>query len=181
MKKLSLLALAILLSACEFQTQTTTIKEVDKTEVTTDTYVSKDSINNVLEKWHAAAANANFDDYFGLMAEDGVFIGTDATENWQNQEFRDFSKPYFDNGKAWSFSTLERNIYASEGGQIAWFDELLDTQMGICRGSGVLAKENGDWKIKHYVLSIAIPNENVEEVTKLKKEFDENLISTLQK
>jgi hypothetical protein len=31
--------------------------------------------------------------------------------------------------------------------QTAWFDELLDTQMKICRGSGILVKENKQWKI----------------------------------
>jgi hypothetical protein len=36
----------------------------------------------------------------------------------------------------------------------AWFDELLNTQMKICRGSGVLVKKIGqEWKIKQYVLS----------------------------
>jgi hypothetical protein len=139
----------------------------------------KGSINLVLDNWHTAAAEANFEDYFGLMSKDGVFLGTDATENWQNEEFRSFSKPYFDKGKAWSFTVLERNIYFSSEGDIAWFDELLDTQMGICRGSGVLEYMAEGWKIKHYVLSIAIPNENVSEVTQLKKEFDEALIEEL--
>jgi hypothetical protein len=34
----------------------------------------------------------------------------------------------------------------------AWFDELLNTQMKICRGSGV-SKVGNDWKIKHYVIN----------------------------
>jgi hypothetical protein len=140
---------------------------------------NKKSINLVLDDWHNAAAEANFQDYFGLMSKDGIFLGTDATENWQNEEFRSFSKPYFDKGKTWSFSGLERNIYFSSEGDIAWFDELLSTQMGICRGSGVLENTNEGWKIKQYVLSIAIPNENVSEVTELKKEFDEALIEEL--
>ena len=113
------------------------------------------------------------------MTEDGVFIGTDPTENWQNKDFRAFSKPYFDRGKAWNFKTLERNIYTEENNDIAWFDELLATQMGICRGSGVLQKTEEGWKIAHYVLSITIPNENVEEATALKKTFDQKLIDSL--
>lgn len=139
-----------------------------------------ETINQVLEDWHAAAANAEFEAYFSKMAESSIFIGTDPTENWEKQAFKEWSKPYFDKGKAWSFSTLERNVFFSEGGDVAWFDELLDTQMGICRGSGVLTKENDEWKINHYVLSIAIPNENVSSVTELKKEFDNNLISKLK-
>lgn len=93
----------------------------------------------------------------------------------------EWARPYFDRGKAWDFTTIERNIFLSEYDHLAWFDELLDIQMGICRGSGVLVKENGNWKINHYVLSIAIPNDRVEEVTSLKNEFDRDLISTLQK
>ncbi|MDR9458386.1 MAG: nuclear transport factor 2 family protein [Salegentibacter sp.] len=141
---------------------------------------SEEKINNLVDQWHKAAAEADFDQYFGLMTADGVFIGTDATENWQNDDFREFSKPYFDRGKAWSFTSLERNIYFNENKSIAWFDELLDTHMGICRGSGVLQKTETGWKIAHYVLSIAIPNENVEEVTQLKKSFDKKLISEIR-
>ena len=140
----------------------------------------KDRVNDLLESWHKAAAEANYDDYFNLMANESVFIGTDPTENWNKTEFMAWSKPYFDRGKAWSFSTLERNIYLSQEGELAWFDELLDTQMGICRGSGVVVKENGKWRVKHYVLSIAIPNENVDAVTSLKAQFDKDLMKQLK-
>ncbi|WP_029035737.1 nuclear transport factor 2 family protein [Salinimicrobium terrae] len=137
-------------------------------------------VNRLLEEWHKAAAEANYDEYFSLMADESVFIGTDPTENWNKQEFMEWAKPYFDRGKAWSFSTLDRNIFFSKEGDIAWYDELLDTQMGICRGSGVVVKEDGNWKIKHYVLSIAIPNANVDAVTSLKADFDKEFISHLK-
>ncbi len=140
----------------------------------------KRQVNKTIGKWHKAATQADFEDYFYLMTKDAIFIGTDATENWTLPEFKKFSKPYFDSGKAWSFSTLERNTYIHENLGVAWFDELLDTHMGICRGSGVLMKENGIWKIHHYVLSITIPNENVDEITELKKEFDTNLIQEIK-
>ena len=140
----------------------------------------KENINRVLDGWHLAAAEADFDAYFSKMTQDGVFIGTDAMENWQNDEFRAFSKPYFDQGKAWSFTAVQRNIYLSEDGTFAWFDELLDTQMKICRGSGVLKKVNGQWKIAHYVLSIAVPNDNVSELIKIKEEKDDQLLQELR-
>ena len=141
---------------------------------------SKKEINSVLDAWHKAAGEANFDTYFGLMTTDGVFIGTDATENWQNQAFKEFSKPYFDRGKAWNFTAVERNIYVNDTNDFAWFDELLDTQMKLCRGSGVLKKVNGSWKIAHYVLSIAVPNENVDELVQIKKEKDSLLTLKLK-
>ena len=132
----------------------------------------KKIINTRLDNWHKAASNADFDAYFGLMTDDAVFIGTDATENWQLEEFKAFSKPYFDRGKAWSFTALERNIYLNKNEDLAWFDELLDTQMEICRGSGVMKLTDQGWKVQHYVLSITIPNPKVENIVNIKKETD---------
>lgn len=132
----------------------------------------KTKINSVLNLWHKAAATTNFDAYFSKMTSDAIFIGTDASENWDMASFKRFSKPYFDKGKAWSFTPLERHIFFNGDSTIAWFDELLDTQMELCRGSGVLELTNQGWKIKHYVLSIAIPNENVKQVVKDKKKND---------
>jgi ketosteroid isomerase-like protein len=133
---------------------------------------NRKELNELINEWHKAASEADYETYFEILADDGVFIGTDASENWQNEDFRAFSKPYFDRGKAWSFTAIERNIYVDKSGNFGWFDELLDTRMEICRGSGVLSKENGKWRIKHYVLSITIPNEDVDRVSELKKEKD---------
>lgn len=137
----------------------------------------KRQVTRTVHNWHKAASKANFEDYFELMTKDAVFIGTDPSENWTRSEFEEFAKPYFDAGKAWSFSAIDRNIYVHENYGIAWFDELLKTQMGICRGSGILSKEDGKWKIHHYVLSITIPNEDVDKVTEMKSAFDEKFIS----
>lgn len=141
---------------------------------------TKLQIDNKITAWHQAASEADFKTYTDLMTEDAIFIGTDPTENWQGEAFLEFAKPYFDRGKAWSFSTLERHVFLSDDRQMAWFDELLDTQMGICRGSGVFVIVDGQWKIKHYVLSITIPNKNVDEVKALKKEFEVDLIKKLK-
>ena len=140
----------------------------------------KKAIADVLDAWHTAAAKADFEAYFSLMTDEGVFIGTDATENWQNEAFRAFSKPYFDKGKAWSFAAVQRNIYVDEGNQIAWFDELLNTQMKLCRGSGVLKKIDDEWRIAHYVLSIAVPNEYVGKLIEIKKQKDSLLLIDLK-
>jgi len=135
----------------------------------------------VLDDWHRAAARADFETYFGYMTEDAVFIGTDPTEYWAGEAFRKFSKPYFDRGKAWDFKVVERHVYWNNAKDLAWFDELLDTRMEICRGSGVLQKINGNWKIVHYVLSLTVPNEDVNELVQLKKESDSLLLLQLQK
>ncbi|WP_041497481.1 nuclear transport factor 2 family protein [Nonlabens marinus] len=140
--------------------------------------IPKQAVEETIDQWHEAAAQADFEKYFGLMTSNAVFIGTDATENWQLAEFKAFAQPFFDRGKAWSFTSLERNVYSEN--EVVYFDELLDTQMGICRGSGVLIKENGKYKIAHYVLSIAVPNDNVENLTALKKNWDMQYIDQLR-
>lgn len=132
-----------------------------------------------LDAWHKAAAQAQFDAYFGLMTHDAIFIGTDAKENWNKTAFQAFAKPYFDKGKAWNFTAIERHIFLDTTGKLAWFDELLSTQMKICRGSGVLEKVGKDWKIKHYVLSMTIPNENVDEVVKIKTPIEDGVMKQL--
>ena len=137
-------------------------------------------INILLNQWHLAASHAKFDDYMNALTPDARYIGTDATENWSKQEFMTFAKPYFDKGKAWSFSALQRNIYISKDKKTAWFDELLDTQMKICRGSGILIKSGKSWKIQHYVLSMTVPNNNSDEVIKIKEKIENPLIEKLK-
>jgi ketosteroid isomerase-like protein len=140
-----------------------------------------EQINNTLNSWHLAAAEARFDDYMNAMTNDAVYIGTDATENWNKKDFMTFAKPYFDKGKAWGFTAIERHVYVDKSGTFAWFDELLNTQMKICRGSGILVKQKGVWKIKHYVLSMTIPNDNSNEVIKTKTLIEDKLIDDLKK
>src|SRR6185436_17504936 len=60
---------------------------------------------------------------------------------------------------------VRRAITVSAEGKRAWFDEDLETEkLGPARGSGVLIKEQGRWKIAQYDLSIPIPNARFAEV-----------------
>lgn len=128
--------------------------------------VQKKAINTILDDWHLAASEANFERYFMHFAGDSaIFMGTDATERWTVAEFKPWAKPHFDNDQAWDFTPIERHVYLSDNGQTAWFDESLDTpNLGPARGSGVLVKQEESWKIAHYNLSIPIPNAIVDTV-----------------
>lgn len=134
----------------------------------------------VLDSFNATAARADYNAYFALMSDDAVFMGTDATERWTKSEFMNWSKPFFDRGRAWSFRSIDRHIYFGASGKIAWFDELLDTQMKICRGSGVLVKEGDNWKIRQYVLSMTIPNSIVDTVVHFKKAEEDSVMSAIR-
>lgn len=158
-----------------------TCKKVEK-KANLNPELHKKEINIILDNWHKAAAEANYENYFNAMDSSSVFIGTDASENWNKSAFSKFSKPYFDKGKAWSFTPLERNIYLDKNQNIVWFDELLKTWMGICRGSGVLEKDaENNWKIKHYVLSVTIPNDNIRQIFNINKVKDSVFLATKYK
>ena len=101
------------------------------------------SLDELMNEWHLAAAQAKFDAYFNFMRDDFVFLGTAPGERWGKTEFAEFSKPYFDKGQAWDFKATNRQWNFSKNGKIAWFDEDLDTWMRGCRGTGVLVKEKG--------------------------------------
>lgn len=143
--------------------------------------VQKKNVSKVLDDLNAYAASADFKNYFALYADESTFVGTDASEIWNKKEFMDYAKPHFDKGKAWSFKSLKRNITFSKDGKYAWFDELLETQMKLCRGSGVLEKIGNTWKIRQYVLSMTIPNEVSNDVIKLKSELETKKIEELKK
>lgn len=130
---------------------------------------SEEGLHKLIDSWHLAAAQANQEVFFSLMDTNFVYLGTDATERWNKTEFYKFSKPHFDNGKAWDFKPYDRTIIFSSDQKTAWFDELLDTWMGSCRGSGVLVYKNEEWRFTHYHLSVTIDNDLMDGFLKLTK------------
>ncbi len=124
-------------------------------------------IHQKMDAWHKAAAEAKFDTYFGMTHPSFVFLGTDSSERWTRPEFMEYCRPHFNKGKAWSFTAENRFIGFNEAHNVAWIDEKLSTQMGPCRGTGVLVLDNGTWLLKHYSLTVLVPNEKMK--TYLKK------------
>ncbi len=49
-----------------------------------------DDLDKVVDDWHLAATNADFEGYFGAVTDDFVFLGTDPKERWTKKEFSDF-------------------------------------------------------------------------------------------
>ncbi|PIV16902.1 MAG: hypothetical protein COS42_07435 [Flavobacteriales bacterium CG03_land_8_20_14_0_80_35_15] len=159
MKTLGLIFFSLIVVSCSLSTP-----KVAKTSV--------EDLNNFMNDWHREVANSNFDAYFSKIDSLGFFIGTDASEVWTKAEFASFSRPYFDKKQTWDFKPLSRHFYINEASNMAWFDEVLDTWMGVCRGSGVLQQKDGKWKIMQYVLSVTIPNDDIKLVIAAKKVND---------
>lgn len=119
------------------------------------------ALHAMIDGWHRAAATADENVFFGSMAPDAIYLGTDATERWLRDELRTWAAKAFDRVVAWDFTPFDRHAYFSADGQHAWWEENLRTWMGICRGSGVAEKSADGWKIKHYHLSVTVPNEKI--------------------
>ena len=132
-------------------------------------------ISAILDQFHQAASDANQQKYFDLLTENAVFIGTDGSERWDKKTFKAFAKPYFDKGQGWTYIPRNRHVTLANSGQVAWFDEMLDSQSyGECRGTGVLEMTENGWKISQYHLTIPIPNGLAKNVV---KQIKQQLIS----
>ena len=130
----------------------------------------KQAVAEVLDELHDAADKADEQRYFSLFAPGAIFVGTDASERWTLAEFREYAKVPFESESAWTYEPIERHVQLSGDGQIAWFDERLsNAKYGETRGSGVLVFAGGKWRIAHYVLSFAVPNQSVDEVVEIIK------------
>jgi hypothetical protein len=147
----------------------TTFLAYGQTKPTTDVHTS---INSFIDAWHLAAARADAKIFFGSIGENGIYIGTDATERWTKSEFVSFAKPYFEKGKAWDFKPYDRDLHVTNDGNYAWFSELLTTWMGVCRGSGVLRNTPEGWKIEQYHLSVTVPNDAIRDFITLVDNFN---------
>ena len=118
------------------------------------------AVTSTLDALHLYAHEADGKKYFSLYSDDAVFMGTDATERWHIGEFKTYANARFDTGKGWTYTPTSRNIYFNENRDTAWFDEtVMNVKYGECRGTGVLEKFGGEWKISHYNLTVPVPND----------------------
>ncbi len=117
-------------------------------------------IEAVLDDFHLAASEADSERYFGHLAEESIFLGTDMTERWTKAEFQGYAEPHFSAGRGWTYVPQERHIYVGADGRAAWFDEiLLNEKYGEVRGTGALVLEEDTWRIVQYHLTVPVPND----------------------
>ena len=108
---------------------------------------------------------------YRCYTSDAVFMGTDKTERWTIDAFKTYAAPAFEDGHGWTYKVVERNWEGD--GNTRWFDEILfNDKLGHCRGTGVVEKTDGNWKIAHYSLTLLIPNDIAETVGSQSKRAD---------
>jgi hypothetical protein len=113
----------------------------------------------MLDDWYDAADKGDGQRYFSYFADDAIFLGTDPDERWRLPEFRARFASFFDGHHAWTYVPKERHVLFSEDHETGWFDEkLVSPKYGLLRGTGVVIRERGKWKIEQYSLTFLIPN-----------------------
>lgn len=126
---------------------------------------SRQSIVELLTQFRSAAKNADQAQYFGCLAKDGIFFGTDGNERWTFESLKTFLEPYFARGVGWEHQVKQRQVYVGPNDQLGWFEEhSFRENVGPMRTTGVVKKTDEGWKIVQYHVAIVIPNEAVEEV-----------------
>jgi ketosteroid isomerase-like protein len=127
-----------------------------------------DTIADMLDDFHDAAAKADERRYFAHFAEGAVFLGTDPTERWTVEEFRAWAARYFQGESAWVYHAVERHVRVADGGEVGWFDEVVrNEKYGDLRGTGVVLREGGAWKLAQYNLTFLIPNDDASAVLEI--------------
>lgn len=129
------------------------------------------AINSLMKGFHDAAAQADKDRYLGYFTTDGVFMGTDDWERWPMEpDFKAYVAERFKGGTGWTYKSLERHIAFAPDNKVAWFDEITKSEKwGLFRGTGVVLKQGGQWKVAHYSMSVLVPNEAWVAVSDLNK------------
>ena len=118
---------------------------------------AEEKLDALIDGLHEDAHKGNFKSYFNRYSPNAVFLGTDKTERWTIEEFKEYAGPVFADGHGWTYKVVERN-WGGEG-NIRWFDEILfNEKLGHCRGTGVTKLINDEWKIVHYALAMLVPN-----------------------
>jgi ketosteroid isomerase-like protein len=129
-----------------------------------------ESIADMLDSFHAAAAAADENGYFAHFTENAVFLGTDPVERWPLAEFRAWAAPHFQGDSAWTYHAVERHVEVAPCGDVGWFDEVVrNEKYGDLRGTGVVLLVDGRWRIAQYNLTFTIPNEDAGAVLDLIK------------
>ena len=128
----------------------------------------EDAASAVLDAMHAAESAADGQTLFSLFTEDASYLGTDVSERWSIEAFEAYAAPYFEQGRGWTYTPLERNLTLAPHPCrcVVWFDEVLDNAAyGTARGTGVIILTEGGWRIGQYALTFPIPNALAAELT----------------
>jgi len=129
------------------------------------------AIAKLVDGLHESASKADLKAYLGAFTENGVFMGTDDWERWTRPTTLDeYVSERFKGGTGWTYKSVERHIKLNEAKDIGWFDEIIVSEKwGRFRGTGVVVKQQEEWKIAHYSMSVLVANEAFFDIAEINK------------
>jgi hypothetical protein len=132
------------------------------------------AVKAALRGLHQAGADADAERLFGCFDPDAIIFGTDKSERFTLEEYRNFAGPYLAQGHGWTSVPTEQNVYVSDDGNFAWFDERLDKPgFQELRGTGVMRKVDGSWKVLQMNTAFTVPNELAGPLAEMARELDQ--------
>ena len=129
----------------------------------------KDSISLVMDNYFEAYNSKDLETYSNLLADDGLFCGTDPGEFWNKKEIVDMVKLQFaDTSFNWTLSPDNQEIRVSSNGMSAIIvSQYLVTQISpkipIREITHIIKAENR-WLISFTCYNFITENENVEKL-----------------
>ncbi len=111
-------------------------------------------VRRLLRDHHLAANQADSERYFGFFAPEAVVVG--STGRYTVARLR----ALLSRGQGLPTIPIEQLVYLSPDQNLAWFEELVETKnVGLMRGTGVLRKADGAWRLAHHSLTILVPRQ----------------------
>ncbi|SPZ92216.1 Uncharacterised protein [Sphingobacterium multivorum] len=120
-----------------------------------------DEINGLLDRWHKTSGEVKYGPFLNVIASDGVILGTDHDERWDKAHAEKFTDQYFNPKNAWTYTYDKRHISFNADSTTAWFDETFKINTKSFRGVGVLSKQDNEWKLRQYSMSMSAPYADV--------------------
>ncbi len=112
----------------------------------------------VLRGLHRAATAADGERFFAAFAPEAMIFG--STARLTLARYRALREPYLARGQGLPSTPIEQKVYLSASGDLAWFEELVEVfEHDRLRGTGVLRRIDGAWKLVHYSAMILVPRQ----------------------
>jgi uncharacterized protein (TIGR02246 family) len=131
----------------------------------------KDSISLVIDNYFKAVNSKDIDAYSTLLADDGLFCGSDPGEFWSKKEVVDLMKQQFtDTSFNWKLLPNKQEIKVSSDGKSAIVvNQYLITELSPkipMREITYITKTENRWLISFNSWNFITENENVEKLNK---------------
>jgi len=119
-------------------------------------YASGDSPADTLDALLEAGAQGDSAAFMSQLTPDAVVLGLAGHPRLAGSALREFIDAGFAAGELWQYRATQREVRYATAGDVAWFDEYLESNRGGSGwGSGVVVKTGAGWRIALYSLNLA--------------------------